>query len=160
MTVFTYIGYENSVEEVAKAYQESLGEVVLHCEEKGGMYQYTLHDSSILSLFIPEQGKTAESFEEQRGEWMSFYKNVQTSHQKIQKCLLQEIPKWSIMVQISFQETENEDRTACLFGSTLETAENMKGFVLLEDMTLLNSQADVVLDADGDSDLSSFPLFD
>lgn len=159
MTVFTFLGTVDSLETVARAYQDSLGEVVQSFEIVEGAYHYTLHDESVLVLAQGEEGKNKEAFLAQKEKWMEFYQNVDTEHKEIQENLLEQIQQWNIEVKIQFEETENEDRTACLFGSALETAENLKGFVMLDDLTLLDSQADVVLDEEGYSDLEEFIPF-
>lgn len=156
MTIFTFLATDQSLETVSNGYRASLGEVVRQFSDKQGAHEYTLHDDSLVTLSMPEKGETPEKFALLQEKWIAFYQNRETVHTEIQKNLLVQIEKWNTIVEISFQETENEDRTACIFGSALETAENLKGFILTEDYTLYDSQADIVLDEDGYSDLDEF----
>lgn len=158
MTVFTFLSADQSFDTVAKAYQASLGEVVQSQQKNHGVYEYTLHDDSVLCLALPEKGDTPEKLALLQEQWIEFYESCDTEHKEIQKNLLEQLKLWNSAVEIRFQETENEDRTACIFGSALETAENLKGFILTEDFTLYDSQADIVLDGDGYSDLDVFDL--
>lgn len=158
MTVFTFLGSVDSLETVVKAYQNSLGEVMRGVEVIEGNYHITLHDDSILVIGVPEQGENPEKFAKQKEEWTEFYQGVTTEHTGIQESLLLLIERWETIVCIQFQETENEDRTACIFGSALETAECLNGFIQLEDYTLMDCQADIVLDGDGYSDLEKLDV--
>lgn len=156
MTTFKFLTTNQSLESISKAYHASLGEVSQNFRDNQGIHEFTLHDETMVSLSIPEGGKTPEKFALSQEKWKRFYQTCETVHTDIQENLLIQIEKWDTLVEISFEETENEDRTACIFGSALEAAENLKAFILTEDMTLYDSQADIVLDEDGYSDLDAF----
>ncbi len=158
MTTFTFLATGQSLESISKAYQESLGEVIVQVQEKQGAYVCTLHDDSVLTISTPETGNTPEGFFLLQEKWGEFFGSRETEHKEIQKSLLEQIKRWDTMVEVQFVETENEDRTACIFGSLLVVAEQLQGFILTEELTLYNSQADIVFDEEGYSDLEEFEL--
>lgn len=156
MISFTFFATLQSLQEVGNQLKTQLGTVVTHINTSQKGYQFLLDDNTPLAMEISPLADTGEKLLAQKQQLIDFYGAVQTKHPTTQEGLKKQIALWNVMLTIAFPESEDADRNNFIFSSVVKTAHALHGYLLLEDMTLLNGKGQIVFNKEGHSDEGSF----
>lgn len=157
MISFTFYAVLQSLQEAGNTLNEELGTVVAHINTSQKGYQFLLDDNTPLAMELSPQGDSGEKLQAKKQELVSYYSAVETKHPTTKEGLLKQITLWNVMLTIAFPESEDSKRNNFLFSSVVKTAQRLQGFIMLEDMTILNGKGQVVFNAQGESDGVTFP---
>ena len=113
----------------------------------------TLRDGSDIKVNI---NSNKDFIQRHIGGMYNFFAQVKCENRELHQSVLHQIEVFNCVVGVSFDLDDNEDRTNYIVGTMFGVAEDINGLVLMPDMRLLRHDGELVLSAEGESDLSEY----
>lgn len=150
----TLYGAGSDLTDFYEKVQSVFGEYVLAMEKvKTNQLQMTLVDNTEINFFITEN--PAEMFNQTNG-MSNYFSQAPMENMQVKEAALQQIRMFTCIIGITFELTEDNNRTNFIAGSVHELGRQITAFVLYPNMSLYHPEGKLLISIQGETEFEEY----
>ena len=150
----TLYGAGSDLTDFYEKVQSVFGEYVLAMEKvKTNQFQMTLVDNTEINFFITDN--PTEMFNQTNG-MSNYFSQAPMENTQVKEAALQQIRMFTCIIGITFELTEDNNRTNFIAGSVHELGRQITAFVLYPNMSLYHPEGQLLISIQGETEFEEY----